>query len=277
MDANLKALDRLQLDIQRSDDALARLTEQKASLQRQMATLEREYAALSESEIAAISAEDPLVRQLMILETRLVQLQTQYTDQFPEVVHTKAQIEELKKKLGERGYTEHPGRRFETIPSVMKLRDQITSTEREIKALDVTRGRIEEDMTEYQKRVESTPSVEQELQKLERDYVIMQTNYQNLLQKQMNAQLSESLERRQKGEQFRVIDPANLPTVPVSPNRMLICILGALFGLGMGAGLSIGIDMLWPRFYSAADVSAVLGVPVLAVIPHVKEVADGGS
>ena len=88
--------------------------------------------------------------------------------------------------------------------------------------LRANRERLEKDLADYKHRVESTPGVESQLQKLSRDYGIMQTNYQSLLSKQMNAKLSESLERRQKGEQFLIIDPANLPTIPDSPNRIRI-------------------------------------------------------
>ena len=69
-------------------------------------------------------------------------------------------------------------------------------------------------MADFETRIDRTPKREQELLGLERNYALMQENYQLILQKRINAKISENLDKRQKGERFRILDPANLPTRP---------------------------------------------------------------
>jgi capsular exopolysaccharide synthesis family protein len=96
----------------------------------------------------------------------------------------------------------------------------------------------------------------------------MQKNYQALLDKRLNAHVAENLEKRQKGEQFRVLDPANLPQTLDKPNRLLIMVLGLLGGCGLGAGLAIGLDRVNPTFKRREEVEMLPGIRVLAAIPN---------
>jgi polysaccharide biosynthesis transport protein len=96
----------------------------------------------------------------------------------------------------------------------------------------------------------------------------MQKNYQALLDKRLNAHVAENLEKRQKGEQFRVLDPANLPQTLDKPNRLLIMALGLLGGCGLGVGLAIGLDQVNPTFKRREEVEMLPGIRVLAVIPN---------
>jgi len=278
LDANLRALDRLQMEQQHLDETQATLTQQQGFTQRQLISAERQFAEMSVDARAALRQEDPLAQQLAVLDARLIRLKTQYTDRFPEVASLTVQVKEIKRELAERaGKSGESGSEspLYSLPMMVDLRSQLSQIERENVTLDAKRERLTEDFESYQHRVESTPQVEQQLQKLHRDYSIMQSNYKELLKKQMDARLAESLERRQKGEQFRVIDPANLPVVPISPRRKVIILLGLLSGLALGVGSVISIDMMRPRFHTSDDVSSVLGLPVLAVIPQVKELEHG--
>ena len=272
LDANLRALDRLQMELQHIDESMAALAQQKSFAQKQLISAEQQFAEMSEDARSALRRSDPLAQQLATLEVRLSRLRTQYTDRFPEVAQVNAQIAEIKTKLKERETLgEFAELSAEGIPVLNDLREQVSQIDHDAAALRARRDRLEKDFVDYQSRVETTPHVEQELQKLQRDYSIMQSNYQALLQKQMNARLAESLERRQKGEQFRVIDPANLPVVPVSPNRPLLILLGMVVGAGLGVGVALAMDAFRPRFHTDEDVHMVLGLPVLAVIPQVRE------
>jgi capsular exopolysaccharide synthesis family protein len=115
--------------------------------------------------------------------------------------------------------------------------------------------------------VERTPVREQELNILIRDYDNMQKNYQSLLDKRLSARLAENLEKRQKGEQFRILDPANLPVSPESPNRLLILFAGLGLGSGLGVGAAYAMEMLRPAFRREEEAEKYLGIPVLAGIP----------
>jgi capsular exopolysaccharide synthesis family protein len=128
--------------------------------------------------------------------------------------------------------------------------------------------RLASQIREFEARVEQTPSREQELMILVRDYQNMQNNYQALLDKRLNAHVAENLEKRQKGEQFRVLDPANLPNKPEKPNRLLIMLWGLIGGCGLGVGLAMGLEQLTPTFKRREDVDLLPGLRVLAAIPN---------
>ena len=65
-------------------------------------------------------------------------------------------------------------------------------------------------------------------------YETLKEGYRALLVKQQEAQISANLERRQIGEQFRILDPARLPEQPVGPSRLRVGVIGALAGLAIG-------------------------------------------
>src|SRR4030095_14171661 len=126
-------------------------------------------------------------------------------------------------------------------------------------------------------RVAAVPSRETELVELTRDYETLRQSYTNLLAKSENARMSANVERRQIGEQFRVLEPARLPERPISPNRLQINSMGALGGLALGLGFVVFLLFLEYRDRSMrteADVRAALGLPVLAVIRTLGDAAD---
>ena len=127
---------------------------------------------------------------------------------------------------------------------------------------------------EFEDRVEQTPSREQELMILVRDYQNMQKNYQALLDKRLNAHVAENLEKRQKGEQFRVLDPANLPTKPEKPDRLLIMLIGLLGGCGLGVGAAMGLEQLNPTFQRREQVEMLSGIRMLAAIPNFRSMSQ---
>ena len=135
--------------------------------------------------------------------------------------------------------------------------------------------RLIEQVKLHEGRVERTPAREQDLMILVRDYDNMQKNYQSLLEKKLNARVAESLEKRQKGEQFRILDPADVPASAESPNRPLILLGGLVVGCGLGFGAAYGMEMLRPAFRRSDEAETMLGLPVLASIPAFSSVFAG--
>lgn len=126
----------------------------------------------------------------------------------------------------------------------------------------------------YQSRISAVPSRETELVELTRDYETLRQSYTNLLAKSENARMSANLERRQIGEQFRVLEPARLPERPISPNRLQINAMGAIGGLALGMGLLLFLEYRDRSMRTEADVRAALGLPVLAVIRALGDPAN---
>jgi uncharacterized protein involved in exopolysaccharide biosynthesis len=149
--------------------------------------------------------------------------------------------------------------------------DQYNDAQLEAKRLRGEEKSLKEQIVLYQRRIEDTPRGEQELVLLTRDYELTRLNYQSLMNKKIQAQMAENLERKQEGEQFNVLDPARIPATPIRPDRNKILLMGCVIGLGLGAGLAWFRESLDKSFHAVADVESYLELPVLATIPNLNE------
>jgi succinoglycan biosynthesis transport protein ExoP len=64
-----------------------------------------------------------------------------------------------------------------------------------------------------------------------------------------------------------VVDPANVPVGPSSPNLILNLLIALLSGLAIGVALAIGLEKLDDTLGNPADVERYLRVPLLGTIP----------
>ncbi len=76
-----------------------------------------------------------------------------------------------------------------------------------------------------------------------------------------------SMERKQKGEQFRVVDPAKIPSRPVEPDLKKMILLTLALGLGLGGGLAFLIETMDTSFKIPEEVENELKLPVLVSMP----------
>ena len=127
--------------------------------------------------------------------------------------------------------------------------------------------RMKSQTISYQRKVEDTPKREQELLSLKRDYENLKALFDSLLKRKLEAEIAVSLERKQKGEQFRVIDPAKVPTRPVEPDMKKVMLIALILGLGLGGGLAYLIEFLDTYFKTPEEVESALKVPVLVGLP----------
>ena len=118
---------------------------------------------------------------------------------------------------------------------MMQIQSQLKANRLEIQNYQQQVKKIETQIADYQARLNLTPATEQELADISRGYEESKANYDSLLQKQNQSQLATSLEERQQGEQFRILDPPSLPARPSSPNHLLISLAGLLVGFAVGA------------------------------------------
>ena len=216
------------------------------------------------------------------LKATLARLKLKYTDRHPDVVRIKntiakleAQIEadaeanaaempadttepEISAGLGEMG--------FQNLQNVQK--DEMA---REIRRKKNEIAELTRQIDLYQQRVENTPIREQEMVSLKRDYGIIKNSYDSLVQRKLEAEIAVNMEKKQKGEQFRIIDHAALPEKPYSPNVEMLFAFSVAIGLGIGGGLIFLLDFLNTSLKLPQDYETRFGLPVLATIPSIQK------
>lgn len=259
---------------------LDNLNDQLTSLQSEIRDAKLRLSSLEKSEFdqpgipAGGGTADTLQNpgNLTQLREQLEVYKSKYTERHPDVVRLKKMIAELEEQLrkvdsGGDLSTEKPA---ENIPrfSSNYIR-QRRSAKEEIDRLESEKENITRQIMIYKKRVEDTPKREQELQSLQRDYNNMNQAYNSLLGKQLDAQIAVNMEKKQKGEQFRIMDPARVGQKPVEPDLKKIFFMAIAAGLGLGGGLIFLLEFLDSSFKEPEDIEAFIGLPVLATIPTV--------
>jgi hypothetical protein len=126
----------------------------------------------------------------------------------------------------------------------------------------------------YTKFIQDAPQSEQQITDVLRENINLTKQYQDLKDKLDVAQLSEDLETRQQGAQFKIQDPANLPQVPTKPAKPAIAAAGVLFSLLFSIALAILIDVANQKMWTLSDVESLLGTTVLVEIPEIITLAD---
>jgi uncharacterized protein involved in exopolysaccharide biosynthesis len=195
----------------------------------------------------------------------LTQLKTRYTDQHPDVKSLQSRIQALEHVRA----AAVPGKP-EVDPVVAAQRRRQAEVRIDVEQLKSRLVDLDRRIASFQGRVEAAPRREQEVLGLMRDYQKQSENYSQLLSKKFDAEMASRLEQQQKGQQFRVLDPAYLPERPSFPDRFLFGLAGAVGGLLLGLGLAVTVDFLDPTMKDAESASSAFQIPVLAVVPYVK-------
>lgn len=274
MEANLRALDRLQGELTATDDLLHGQADRLSRVEKSIKEYEASGSTSTDSDNprSANTVIDPLAARLHELERRLTSLRAEWKETYPDIADTKQEMEAVKAQLAEKYSAQTSDKEGESPkvydPYLRELLKQRNELRTELSAIKDRRTRLVDQIKDIERRVEQIPSREQELMILVRDYENRKKNYQALLDKRLNAHVAENLEKRQQGEQFRVLDPANIPQKPEKPNRIVIMIVGLIGGCGLGVGLAVGLDLLNPTFRRREEVEIMPGIQVLATIPQ---------
>jgi polysaccharide chain length determinant protein (PEP-CTERM system associated) len=292
LQGNLQAIANAQLQLQAASETLNRARERRLLIERQLADAEAPPLAMVSPEpgqggTAAESAPMTTAQQLEVAQNRLAAFKLRFTADHPDVRALERTIRDLQAKLDEEAKHPAPAAPKVVTPAEAARRKKIGDLRAELEVIDhqLNAGQAEEArlkgiIAAYQAKVDAVPSRESELVELMRDYSTLQATYANLLQKQEDSKLAANLERRQIGEQFRIVDPASLPERPSNQSKRLMASAGAtVAGLALGLGLIAFLEFRDSTFKAEEDVLRVLTLPVLALVPLIasdneREVID---
>jgi protein tyrosine kinase modulator len=159
-------------------------------------------------------------------------------------------------------------------PALAQLRSTLEANRLEIENLIADEKRLKASIAQYENRLNLTPVREQQQAGILRDTEVLRQQYAELQKREQESQLATNLEKRQGGQQFRLIDPASLPTVPSSPKRVKASLAGALAGLFLGVALAFFMEKRDSSFHTEKDVMHHLGAPFVVDIPILETPAE---
>ncbi len=284
---NMTRLNALQNSYQNIQTSMQELERTKIMVQEQLTLRKNLLRQAMDSDILmqpqdeTAARHSQTLRELNRLRAELTGLLARYTDEHPEVKRTRKTIAGLEAKLksmapstGENSNGEQQG----TLPVADK---QIPQLELQLRDISISMAQLKKEAAEikkqieiYQKWIAAAPVREAEWANLTRDYQQLNKHYQDLVTKSLEAESAESLEKKQKGSQFRVIDPARLPEKPFKPDFIRIMAVALALGLGVGGGIAFTLEYLDTSFKEAHDLESYLQLPVVCSVPLVNTIRE---
>ena len=260
---NLQGLERVERDMDRVRSEHRRAQEREDYLRTELEHLRSQPSALKPKE------PNPNKILLKELRLRLIQLQSKFTDRYPDVIKVKIEIAELEKKLASEPEEEEedPQDGDGTNPTIVGLSSQLAAVQSDVESLKREMERLTQLKKMYQGRIESTPGVEEQYKSITQERNNLQAKYDDLMRKLLEAKVSQGLEKEQMGERFTLIDAARFPERPVSPNIPAILLIGLVLGIGSGIGTASLREFSDQSVRTVEDLSLVTQAPVLGGIP----------
>ena len=293
LQANLQILARLQDQARTNSEAIRSARDRKVFVESQLRALEAQLkTTMSQTASETGTSSEDAFNDLAAKRVKLAELSAKYTPMYPEIRRLREEISQQEKRLEEgrrvereRGNTPEgtPPRMSRSLATsrqgvgarereeIQRLRLQDAALDIEIGSLKKDREGIDKSSAELEARVEKSPRREQDMVSMTRDYENLKRSYDDLLKKKLDAEVGQNLEARQKGEQFTIMDPANLPQQPFSPERLKVFGIAFVVAFMVGFGGAIGWEGVMPTFRGKRDFQQFFNIPVLASIPVIND------
>ncbi len=209
--------------------------------------------------------------RLAQMEARLNNLLLKYTDNYPEVIRLKSEIEALERRLAKPDNTENKPERTRLTslnPLHQELQGQLFGIDAELSSMAARKLNLQRTIAKRENELREVPEARKELGILVQQRDSIRNVYDELLGRMSQSEVSKQMEIGNKAATFRIVDAAVLPEVPVSPNMLKMFLLAVVGGLGCGVGVIYLIESMDTKVRDVA-MFETLGVEVLAVVPSI--------
>ncbi|HVA62667.1 MAG TPA: hypothetical protein VNF74_02995 [Terriglobales bacterium] len=292
--ANLQVLGQLQTVMQADSDDLARAQQQKTYL----ISLGQAVAQIGPQAANGTAAPPSSQAELDLRKAKsnLAVAEQIYKPDYPDVIRLQAQVRALTARAAEEQKEKKAPASAATASAMAsnqagtknptkKKSDsalgglppqeagQIAAIDQEIQQRTQDQKGTQAKIAALQARIERLPEVEEKLSNLQNAYDVAKANYTSLLELKERAAMGAAMEQQAEGEEFRIVDPANLPQKPMSPDLARIDMMGCLAGLLVGLGLAGVLEMRDAVVRNEADVAYYTQMPMLAVLPLLPKAA----
>jgi uncharacterized protein involved in exopolysaccharide biosynthesis len=267
LDSNIHILNGLQQQLEVAETKRERAVQQETYLN----AMQNQYQSMSDSGIVPSEID----KELQTAQTNLAAMQARYTDDYPDVKKLKetiAALEKLKKDMAAQAREDVASdnattQQIQAGMPILQLKTQMKLNRAELEQANQQIQRLQQEAQVYQARLNATPGVEAEMKDMMRDDDNMQKSYSDLLGKKQESALATSLEMRQEGAQFRIIDPPSLPDKPQFPDRFKFSLAAIGAGIALAILFGFGAEFLDDRIRGEQALSDATHLPVLAEIP----------
>lgn len=265
-EANMNMLNSLNTQLSATTQSLAQL-EQNKSYEDAMLAQQSAQSSATSSGVVAPQTQQADLDKLLAQEADLT---ARYTDDYPDVVEVRRKIKDLRAQMAKAPAA--PAVPASSTPnrndslSVQQLRAQLHAIEQAIVQKQHEQAQIQGQIREYQGRIQASPAMQEQYKNITRDHATAQQFYDDLLNKMNQAKMGTDLEKRQQGENFKVMDEPNLPEAPTFPNRLIFALAGFVGGLAFGVLVVAFIEYRDTAVRSERDIWAFTKLPTLAVI-----------
>lgn len=254
-----------------------RLDLQEAQKTKQM--LQKQLTGQEKTSIFKTTQTNPVIQQL---NAKLIELQTQLaelkakkcTDEHPWVIALKDNIEKIEARIQQESDSPISTEKAESNPVYQEIESKLRDTETLIDSLSARQKELQALSAQYEQRAKGVPAQEEEFTRLTRDMGVNESLYAMLLNRLETANISQRLERAEKGTRFRVVDPPRLPLFPIKPNKTMIAFLGLMIGSILGFGCVFLGEYTDHSFRGLEDAESVLAIPSLGIISKIVTVED---
>ena len=258
---NLQTLNNVERNIELLQEQLRSQKEREGRLQGELANVSPELEATQKDRL-----------RLEELKVELVHLKSRFTDEYPDVRKAEAEIAKLERQIADgKGGS---GKTKPDNPAYITIASQLSSARADIRSIQAQIRGLNAKADTYRRYLEMTPKVEETYNALLAERNNTKAKHDDLMQKLMEARVSQGLETEQKGERFTLIDPARLPEKPFKPNRLAILLIGVVLGIGAGIGFAALREFSDTSIRSIEHLSKATAYPVLATIPLIVTAAD---
>jgi succinoglycan biosynthesis transport protein ExoP len=234
--------------------------------------------AFWEAQQMMVAASDPRddlspARRLQLLEMRLAEYRSRgFTEKHPDVLQVQQEVAQMRAQMtavDPQGGSQQPRSVAQQTVLAQKQKAvlKVEAAEKEI-------ARLREQADGIESRMIATPRVAEKLEALDSEALQLLASLKDYSDRRQAARVRVALERRQLGEQFRILEPAYPAPEPSSPNRPLILIMGVIGGIALALGTALALEGVDSSFHLVRDLQSALSVPVLAAIPNILLESD---
>jgi polysaccharide chain length determinant protein (PEP-CTERM system associated) len=273
--SNTNTLQALTTQLDASTQAVSRMQQDETFLETMIAQHPQE--AVHTDPVTGVT-DDNLKTQLKEALSQQEELEALYTPDHPDVVAIRRKVANLRAEIAHSSETT-PAKTtaapavHNDSPQLQQLKAQLRAAQQSLAAAKQEQARIQKQIGMYEARIESSPMVEEEYKQITRDHETALQFYNNLLTKMNESSMATALEHRQQGEQFSIMDAANLPDSPTFPNRLMFAGGGFAAGLALGLALAAFFEYRDTSLRDERDIWAFTKLPTLAIISHVDDLS----